>query len=45
VWVKEVPAWAKDAPHVTAKAVQAGAIELAAPAGTAATLYVLVTRA
>ena len=43
VWVKEVPAWAKDAPRVKARSARAGAIDADAP-GTAATLYVLVTR-
>ena len=42
LWVKDVPAWAKDAPRVRARAAQAGAIDVDAP-GAAATLYVLVT--
>ncbi|HET9627523.1 MAG TPA: hypothetical protein VFP84_39475 [Kofleriaceae bacterium] len=44
VWVKDVPAWAHDAPHVTARAARAG--ELTAPdnPGTPATLYLIVTR-
>lgn len=41
LWVKEVPAWAKDAPRVKARAARAGAIDVEAP-GTAATLYVIV---
>ena len=44
LWVKEVPAWAKDAPHVKATSARAGAIVLGTAQGTAATLYVLVTR-
>lgn len=42
VWVREVPAWAKDAPRITARSARGGAID--APAtGTAATLYVIVS--
>jgi len=41
VWVKELPAWAKDAPHAKAKAVKRGAIELEGLAGGDATLYVI----
>ena len=44
LWVKEVPAWAKDAPHVKATSARAGMIALGTVEGTAATLYVLVTR-
>jgi hypothetical protein len=43
LWVKDVPAWAKDAPRVTASSAQAGAIDVDAH-GTDATLYVLVTK-
>jgi len=43
LWVKEVPAWAKDAPRVPARSAKAGAIDVDAH-GTAATLYVLVTK-
>jgi hypothetical protein len=39
VWVKDVPAWAKDAPHVTGKRAK-GRIEGIKPG--AATLYVIV---
>jgi len=42
LWVKEVPAWAKDAPRVTARSAGAGAIEADEASGTAATLYVVV---
>jgi hypothetical protein len=42
IWVKDVPAWAKGAPRVKAKASQAGAIELASKRGGPATLFVLV---
>jgi hypothetical protein len=42
VWVKEIPAWAKDAPRITARSARGGAID--APAtGTAATLHVIVS--
>jgi hypothetical protein len=48
LWVKDVPAWAKDAPRVKATSAKAGAITIdpaaGTAAGTAATLYVLVTR-
>lgn len=44
LWVKDVPAWAKGAPRVTAKATRAGAIEVDLAGGTAATLYVLVAK-
>ena len=43
LWVKEVPAWTKDAPRAKARSAKAGAIEVEAH-GTAATLYVLVAR-
>ena len=44
LWVKEVPAWAKDAPRVKARSAKAGAIVIDPPGGAAATLYVLVLR-
>lgn len=44
LWVKEVPAWAKDAPRIKATATKAGAIELATKQGGAATLFVLVAK-
>lgn len=43
LWVKEVPAWAKDAPRAKARSAKAGAIDVDAQ-GTAATLYVLVAK-
>jgi hypothetical protein len=45
VWLKDVPAWAKDATHVKASSAKAGKIELAdaGTVGNAATLYVIVT--
>lgn len=45
VWLKDVPAWAKDAAHVKATRAKDGTIELAdaGTVGTAATLYVIVT--
>ena len=42
LWVKDVPAWAKDAPRVTARFAHASTIDLDRPAGTPATLFVLV---
>jgi hypothetical protein len=42
LWVKEVPAWAKDALRVRATSAKAGAITVDAPISTAATLYLLV---
>ena len=42
VWLDEVPAWAKDAPHVKAKSAKAGSIELERMVGGPATLYVVV---
>jgi hypothetical protein len=44
LWVKDAPAWAKDAPRVKATSAKAGAIAIDPATGTAATLYVLVTR-
>lgn len=46
LWVKDVPAWAKDAPRVTASSAKAGAIDMDAHGtdATDATLYVLVTK-
>ena len=41
LWVKDIPAWAKDAPRVKARSARGGAIDVEAP-GTAATLYVIV---
>jgi hypothetical protein len=44
VWVKVVPAWAKDAPRIKAtSSAPRGDIAVAANPGTAATLYVLLT--
>lgn len=54
LWVTAVPAWAKDAPHVTAKSAKRAAIEVSSPAAAMgsgpsvmtssnATLFVLVT--
>jgi hypothetical protein len=49
LWVTQLPAWAKDAPHVKAKRAKGGAIEVSgldAPGinATAATLFVIVTK-
>jgi hypothetical protein len=44
LWVKDVPAWAKDAPRVKATSARAGAIAIDPAAGSSATLYVLVMR-
>jgi len=43
VWTREVPAWAKDAPHVKATAAENGAIDVDGMQGSAATLYVIMT--
>ena len=43
IWVTEVPAWAKAAPHVVATKAEAGAIEIAGTDRSDATLYVIVT--
>ena len=43
VWTSELPAWAKDAPHVKATQARAGTIEIDGGKGTAATVYVIVT--
>jgi hypothetical protein len=42
LWVKAAPAWAKDAPHVKARGVKAGAIDADATADSAATVFVIV---
>jgi hypothetical protein len=44
VWVASPPAWAKDAPHVKAKAAKAGAIEVDGIDATSATLFVILTK-
>jgi len=43
LWVpaKDLPAWAKDAPHVTATGAKAGGIEASGITGGEATLYVI----
>lgn len=43
LWVKDIPAWARDAPRITARSARAGAIDAPA-AGTPATLYVIVEK-
>lgn len=45
LWVAAdaLPAWAKDAPKVSAKSAKAGAIEATGIDGTAATLFVIIT--
>jgi hypothetical protein len=43
IWVKEVPAWAKDAPRVAARAGKGGALEVADPKGSESTLFVIVS--
>jgi hypothetical protein len=43
IWVKELPAWAKDAPRVKAREAKRGVIELDTAQGTASTLFVIVT--
>lgn len=44
LWVKSVPVWASHAPHVTARKAHGNTIDLATVPGSAATLYVIVTR-
>jgi hypothetical protein len=44
LWVKDVPAWARDAPRVKATAARSARITIEPAAGTPATLYVLVAR-
>ncbi len=44
IWVKDVPAWAKDAPRTRATSAKAGAITVEDHPGNAATLYVLVVK-
>jgi hypothetical protein len=44
LWVKDVPAWAKDAPRVRASSARAGAIAVDANPGNDATLYVLLAK-
>ena len=43
VWVTDVPAWAKDAPRVAARAGKPGVLELAEPKGAESTLFVIVS--
>ncbi|HEY0190369.1 MAG TPA: hypothetical protein VGC42_04555 [Kofleriaceae bacterium] len=43
LWLEAPPAWAKDAPHATATAVDHGAITVSSPGGPA-TLYLLISR-
>jgi len=44
LWVKDVPAWAKDAPRVKATAASGAAIELASKRGGASTLYLVLAK-
>ena len=44
VFVKDVPAWAKDAPRVKAKGAKAGVIDAAVTNATEATLFVIHTK-
>ena len=41
VFVKELPAWAKDAPHVKAKSVKSGVIDVEVGKASEATLFVI----
>jgi len=43
LFVSAVPAWAKDAPRIKARATRAGAIDATAPKAGDATLFVIVT--
>jgi hypothetical protein len=42
-WVKAIPAWAKDAPHVKATGANHGAIEVTGMTATPATLFLIVS--
>ena len=44
LWVKDIPEWARGAPRVKARSAARGAIALDAAPGSAATLYVVVTK-
>jgi hypothetical protein len=44
LWVSELPAWAKTAPHVRAKAAARGRIDAALPAGAGTATVYVVTR-
>ena len=44
LWVKDIPEWARGAPRVKARSAVRGAIALDAAPGSAATLYVVVTK-
>jgi hypothetical protein len=44
IWVRDVPAWAKDAPRAVAKSAKAGAIDVPGIDASAATLFVIVTK-
>lgn len=44
VWTKQLPAWAKDAPRSVARSARAGAIDVDRGAGTAATLFVILSK-
>jgi hypothetical protein len=44
VWVKDVPAWAKDAPRLHARSAARGAIAVDGDPGTPASLYVLISK-
>jgi hypothetical protein len=44
IWVKQVPAWAKDAPRIKAKGSKGGAIDADAGKATASTLFVILTK-
>jgi hypothetical protein len=44
LWVKAIPAWAHDAPHVAATGAAGGAITVGDNPGSPATLYLIVTR-
>ena len=44
LWVKDVPAWAKDARRIKAKSSHRGQLELAEAAGSASTLFVVIAK-
>jgi hypothetical protein len=44
IWPEQIPDWAKDAPHVKAKAAKAGAIEVEGTTATPSTLFVILRK-
>jgi hypothetical protein len=44
LWVKDVPEWAKGAPRIKARSAKAGSITVDSTPGTAATLYLIMSK-